>query len=77
MKQMKLYGMHNAFAIERENRPLHRSVCIDAYDAEWDEGTIGVFCSINARFHYKSNIENINFDQTRNLDRNTILRLAE
>jgi hypothetical protein len=31
----------------------------------------------HARFHYKSNIENINFDQTRNLDRNTILhRLA-
>ena len=31
----------------------------------------------NARLHYKSNIENINFDESRNLDRNTILRLAE
>ena len=30
----------------------------------------------NARFHYKSNIENINFEQSRNLDRNLVLRLA-
>ena len=30
----------------------------------------------NARFHYKSNIENINFDESRNLDRNLVLRLA-
>ena len=31
----------------------------------------------NARFHYKSNIESINFEQSRNLDRNLVLRLAE
>jgi DNA replication protein DnaC len=31
----------------------------------------------NARFHYKSNIESINFDQSRNLERNQVLRLAE
>lgn len=30
----------------------------------------------NARFHYKSNIESINFEQSRNLDRNLVLRLA-
>ena len=30
----------------------------------------------NARFHYKSNIESINFDESRNLDRNLVLRLA-
>ena len=30
----------------------------------------------NTRFHYKSNIENINFDESRNLDRNLVLRLA-
>nr|WP_232226420.1 ATP-binding protein [Flavobacterium sp. ACAM 123] len=48
-------------------------------DAEWDERhNWRIARSItNARFHYKSNIESINFDQTRNLDRNTILRLAE
>ena len=31
----------------------------------------------NVKFHYKSNMESINFDQTRNLDRNTVLFLAE
>ena len=48
-------------------------------DAEWEERhNRSIARSItNARFHYKSNIESINFDQTRNLDRNTILRLAE
>ena len=30
----------------------------------------------NTRFHYKSNIESINFEQSRNLDRNLVLRLA-
>ncbi|MDI6051357.1 hypothetical protein QLS31_16145 [Flavobacterium sp. XS2P24] len=31
----------------------------------------------NARFHYKSNIESINFDKICNLDRNIVLRLVE
>jgi DNA replication protein DnaC len=48
-------------------------------DAEWDERhNRRIERSVkNARFHYKSNIENINFDLSRNLDRNQILRLAE
>jgi DNA replication protein DnaC len=48
-------------------------------DAEWDERhNRRIARSITyARFHYKSNIESINFNQTRNLDRNTVLRLAE
>ena len=31
----------------------------------------------NARFHYKSNIESLNFEVSRNLDRTLILRLAD
>jgi DNA replication protein DnaC len=82
MKQMKLYGMDNAFktAIESEKTDHYT---LDQFvsmliDAEWDERhNRRIADSItNARFHYKSNIERINFDQTRNLDRNTILRLA-
>ncbi len=83
MKQMKLYGMHNAFktAIESgktDHYTLDQFVSM-LIDAEWDERhNRRIARSItNARFHYKSNIESINFDQTRNLDRNTILRLAE
>ena len=83
MKQMKLYGMHNAFktAIESgktDHYTLDQFVSM-LIDAEWDERhNRRIARSItNARFHYKSNIESINFDQSRNLDRNTILRLAE
>ena len=83
MKQMKLYGMHNAFktAIESgktDHYTLDQFVSM-LTDAEWDERhNRRIARSItNARFHYKSNIESINFDQTRNLDRNTVLRLAE
>ena len=83
MKQMKLYGMHNAFKIaiksgKTDHYTLDQFVSM-LIDAEWDERhNRRIARSItNARFHYKSNIESINFDQTRYLDRNTILRLAE
>ncbi len=83
MKQMKLYGMHNAFktAIESgrtDHYTLDQFVSM-LIDSEWDERHNRRIERIikNARFHYKSSIENINFDESRNLDRNQILRLAE
>lgn len=83
MKQMKLYGMFNAFktAIESgktDHYTLDQFVSM-IIDAEWDERhNRRIERSIkNARFHYKSNIESVNFDASRNLDRNTVLRLAE
>ena len=83
MNQMKLYGMHGAFktAIESgktDHYTLDQFVSM-IIDAEWDERhNRRIERSIkNARFHYKSNIETINFDQARNLDRNMVLRLAE
>ena len=48
-------------------------------DSEWDERHnrhIEQKHKNATRFHYKSNIENINFDASRNLDRNQVLRLA-
>jgi len=47
--------------------------------AEWDERHNRRIERIikNARFHYKSSIESINFEESRNLERNQILRLAE
>jgi DNA replication protein DnaC len=83
MKQMKLYGMHNAFktAIESGKTDYYT---LDQFvsmiiDAEWDERqNRRIERSIkNARFHYKSNIENISFDGSRNLERTLVLRLAE
>jgi DNA replication protein DnaC len=82
MKQIKLYGMHNAFktAIESgktDHYTLDQFIAM-LTDAEWDEHhNRRIERSIkNARFHYKSNIENIYFDASRNLDRNMVLRLA-
>jgi DNA replication protein DnaC len=83
MKQMKLYGMHSAFKTALESGKTDHYT-IDQFvsmiiDAEWDERhNRRIERSIkNARFHYKSNIENIHFDESRNLDRTLVFRLAE
>ena len=82
MKQMKFYGMHHAFKTAIESGKTDHYT-LDEFismliDAEWDERhNRRIERSIkNARFHYKSNIESINFEQSRNLDRNLVLRLA-
>jgi DNA replication protein DnaC len=83
MKQMKLFGMHNAFRIAIETGKTDHYT-IDQFmsmviDAEWDERHNRRIERIikNARFHYKSSIESLNFDESRNLERTQILRLAE
>ena len=83
MKQMKLYGMHGAFktAIEtgRTNDYTLDQFVSMLTDAEWDDKNNRKIERLikNARFHYKSSIENIAYDETRNIDKNLILRLAE
>jgi DNA replication protein DnaC len=80
MKQMKLYGMHGAFKTAVETgRTDHYT--IDQFvsmltDAEWDERHNRRIDRIirNAKFHYKSSIESIIFDQSRNLERNVTIR---
>ncbi len=83
MKQMKLYGMHSAFKTAIESGKTDHYT-IDQFvsmliDSEWDERhNRRIERSIkNARFHYKSNIENIYFEESRNLDRTLVFRLAE
>jgi len=83
MKQMKLFGMHAAFRTAIETGKTDHYT-IDQFmsmmiDAEWDERHNRRIERIikNARFHYKSSIEGLNFDESRNLERNQILRLAE
>lgn len=82
MKQMKLYGMQNAFRTAIETGKTDQFT-IDQFvamlvDSEWDERhNRRIDRSIkNAKFHYKSNIEEINFDDSRILDRILVLRLA-
>lgn len=83
MKQMKLFGMHAAFRTAIETGKTDHYT-IDQFmsmmiDAEWYERHNRRIERIikNARFHYKSSIESINFDESRNLERNQILRLAD
>lgn len=83
MKQMKLYGMHGAFRTAIETGKTD-DYTIDQFismliEAEYDdrnnrkiERTIK-----NARFHYKSTIENVIYEQTRNIEKTQLLRLAE
>ena len=83
MNQMKLNGMSNAFKAAIETGQTDHYT-IDQFlsmliDSEWDERhNRRIERSIkNAKFHYKANIESLNFDASRNLDRTLILRLAE
>jgi len=83
MKQMKLYGMHGAFktAVETgktDDYTLDQFVSM-IIDAEWDDRNNRKIERMikNARFHYKSSIENIIYDAARNIEENKILRLAE
>ncbi len=83
MKQMKLYGMHGAFktAIETgktDDYTLDQFVSM-LTDAEWDDKNNRKIARLikNARFKYKSSVENIIYEPSRNMEQNTILRLAE
>ncbi len=83
MNQMKFYGMHGAFrtAVETgktDDYSLDQFVSM-LIDAEWDDrNNRKIERAIkNARFHYKSSIENIIYDEARNIDKNKLLRLAE
>ena len=83
MNQMKLYGMHGAFktAIETgktDDYTLDQFISM-LTDAEWDDKNNRKIARMikNAKFHYKSSVEDIIYDQARNIDQNKILRLAE
>lgn len=83
MKQLKLHGMHGAFktAIETgktDDYSQDQFVSM-LIDAEWDDKTNRKIerAIKNARFHYKASIENIVYEEARNIDRLKVQRLAE
>lgn len=83
MKQMKLYGMYNAFktAVETgktDDYTLDQFVSM-VIDAEYDDRNNRKIERMikNAKFHYKASIENIIYEPSRNIDRTKLLRLAE
>ena len=82
MNQMKLYGMHGAFKTSIETgKTDHYS--IDQFmamliESEWDDrnNRKNERMIKNARFHYKASVEDIVYDESRNINRNSIIRLA-
>jgi len=83
LKDLKFYGMHDAFKMAIETGKLDEytinQFTSHLVEAEWDERlnrkierTIK-----NARFRYKAQIENLIFSGQRSLDRDRIYRLAE
>lgn len=83
MKQLKFHGMHGAFktAIETgktDDYSQDQFVSM-LIDAEWDDKTNRKIerAIKNARFHYKASIENIVYEEARNIDRLKVQRLAE
>jgi len=83
MNQMKLYGMHGAFktAIEtgKTDHYTNDQFIAMLVESEWDDRNNRKTERMisNARFHYKALVEDIVYDENRNINRNNIIRLAE
>lgn len=82
MKQMRLYGMHNAFTTSTNNA-VNEPYTNDEFasmliTAEWDDKNNRKVERMikNAKFKYKANIEDVNYGESRNVDKNQIFRLA-
>lgn len=83
MNQMKLYGMHGAFKTAIETGKTDHYT-IDQFMAmliqsEWDDRNNRKTERMvkNARFHYNASVEDIIYDDSRNINRNSIIRLAD
>lgn len=83
MRQMKFYGMYDAFKTAIENHQMDQytkdeflqHLILQEYD---DRQNRKINRHItNARFRYKANLEDLVYDEARNLDKNKIMRFAE
>lgn len=82
MKQLRLYGMHRAFNESMQaNAVKYTNDELIAYllQSEWDDRHNRKIERLTkaARFRYKAAIEDVDYDQSRNLDINQIHRFAQ
>ena len=83
LKELKLHGMHKAFEAainSRENQSLTADeILTHLVEAEHNyRETIKIKNNIyRAKFRYTSSVEEINFSQSRNLNKNQFMRLAD
>jgi DNA replication protein DnaC len=82
MKQMKLHGMTRAFISTMESGKANKltpdEMLAFLVDAEWDDRYNKRLDRLlnTAKFRYKSYFDQIVFKQSRNLDKNNIMRLS-
>src|SRR4030042_357013 len=83
MRQLKFFGMANAFKLSIEDGRLTRLTADEMVsfliESEWDDrNNRRIERQIrNARFRYNASIEQLHFDIERNLEKNQVLRFAE
>jgi len=82
MQKMHLYGMYRAFKtnLESENKSSQTSdeIVAELILSEWeDRQNRAIERQLkNARFRYRAAIEDVFYDDTRNFDKNQIMRFA-
>jgi len=83
LKQMKFQGMATAFKTTLEDGRMASMTADEMVaflvESEWDHrNNRRIERHINqARFRYKANIEHLDFETDRNLDKNQIMRFAD
>jgi DNA replication protein DnaC len=83
MRQLKFFGMVRAFKTSMEQDKLKSMTADDLIafliESEWDDrNNRRITRNLrNAHFRYKTGIEQIDFENNRNLDKNQIMRFVE
>jgi DNA replication protein DnaC len=83
LKQLKFFGMHDALTSAIETGKLDQyttdHLISHLVESEWDDRYNRKITRAvkNARFRYVAQIENLVYNQDRNLDQNGVLRLAQ
>ena len=83
MKRMRLLGMHGAFKTSIETKGIEELTADEMVgllvNSEWDDrhNRSITRSMINARFRYKTSIEQIEYSAQRGIDKNQIHRLAD
>jgi len=83
MRKMGLFGMHRAFKTSIESGKTENytpdEMISTLINAEWDDRkNRSIERQVkNAKFRYKASVEEIQFDNERNIDKNQVMRFAD
>jgi DNA replication protein DnaC len=83
MRKMGLFGMHRAFKTSIESGKTENytpdEMISSLINAEWDDRkNRSIERQVkNAKFRYKASVEEIQFDNERNIDKNQVMRFAD